>query len=84
MHGGIICTAMDNAMGYVIGAYFNKLCPTVNMQVDFIHPVAMDKPVLVRVEPLSMGRTLARLRTTMWQMDEDHPCASGVGLYFTK
>ena len=84
MHGGIICTAMDNAMGYVVGAYFDKLCSTVNMQVDFIRPVALDKPAFVRVEALSMGKTLARLRTVMWQTDEDHPCAAAMGVYFTK
>jgi len=84
MHGGIICTAMDNAMGYMVGAYFDKLCPTVNMQVDFIHPVEMDRPAYVRVEALSMGKTIARLRTTMWQQDEAHPCAAAVASYFTK
>ena len=84
MHGGVVCTAMDNAMGYVVGAYFNKLCPTVNMQVDFIRPVSLETPSILCVEALTLGQTLARLRVTMWQTDEAKPCASGVGLYFTK
>lgn len=84
MHGGVVCTAMDNAMGYVAGAYFNKLCPTVNMQIDFIHPISLETPSIIRVEVLSMGKTLARMRTTLWQTDEKNPCASGTGLYYTK
>lgn len=84
MHGGIICTAFDNAMGTVTAALCGKMTPTVNMQVDFVRPVRLDTPATIRVENVSMGKTLCRLRATLWQDSEDAPCATGAALYYVK
>ena len=84
MHGGIICTAFDNAMGTVTAALNGKMTPTVNMQVDFVRPVVLDRPAVIRVETVSMGKTLSRLRATLWQDSEDTPCATGAALYYVK
>lgn len=84
VHGGVVCTMLDNAMGSVSGALAGKMTPTVNMQVDFIRPVRLDTPILVRVECITQGSTLCRMRASLWQDNENKPCASGTAVYFTK
>lgn len=84
MHGGIICTAFDIAMGTVTAALNGAMAPTVNMQVDFVRPVLLDRPAVIRVETVSMGKTLSRLRATLWQESEEKPCATGSALYYMK
>ena len=84
MHGGIICTLMDVGMGIVVSSYKGHMCPTVDMHVEFIRPVRLDTPVIIRAETSSIGKTLAYMRAKLWQGDESQPCATGTAIYYAK
>ena len=84
MHGGIICTLMDTAMGSIAGCVVGHMTPSVSMDVQFVRPVTLDQPVCIRVQAASIGGTLAYMSGTMWQASEDRPCVTANGTYFTK
>ena len=84
MHGGLICTFLDTAMGSVAGCVTGHMTPSVSIHVDFVRPVLLDTPVCIRVHAPSIGGTLAYMTAELWQADETRPCAVASGTYFTK
>jgi len=84
VHGGILCTILDVAMGTVVAATLQRMAPTVDMHIEFIRPVRLDAPVNIRVSASSIGKTLAYMRALLWQEDEAQPCSTVSGIYFTK
>lgn len=84
VHGGILCTVLDIAMGIVVAGCLHRMAPTVDMHTEFIRPVRLDAKIHIRVHASSIGKTLAYMRATLWQDEETQPCASVSGIYFTK
>lgn len=82
VHGGILATMFDNAMGMTASALCGGLTPTVEMQVSYLDPVTPDKPVQVRVTLRRAGRTLVRLTAELWQVDPAAPAATATGTFF--
>jgi uncharacterized protein (TIGR00369 family) len=49
VHGGIIATLLDDAMGMAFGAMGINMALTANLNVNFRNPVRSDSPILIRV-----------------------------------
>lgn len=85
MHGGLIASAMDSAMGTL--SYFyagsGKRTPTVTMQTSYLRPVPLDHKIYIRARLSSAGRTLIHLTCELWADREDgRLCATSTGAYF--
>lgn len=84
VHGGILCTALDIAMGIVVAGCLHRMAPTVDMHTEFLRPVRLDTMIRIRVYADSVGKTLAYMRAVLWQDDEAQPATIVSGIYFTK
>ncbi len=85
MHGGVIATMFDNAMGMTATACGDGgMTPTVEMQVSYLRPVALDRTVYVRVTLRNAGWTLTRLTAELWQEGAaDRLSATATGTFVT-
>ena len=61
IHGGIITTILDEAMGYV--AYYEGVkCVTATMQTRFKRPLLVDEPIIVTASLTKNGRRFVDTR----------------------
>ena len=85
MHGGAVAGAMDIAMGsltfYLSGEY---LTPTINLNVSYARPVAMEKRLFVEATCHACGKTMAYATCRAWTEDApDKIVATASGTYYT-
>lgn len=87
LHGGICATVMDQAMGFI--AYCVKpgdgIAPTVELNVHYHRALIPGEDVLVRVEVMSVTKSLMHLSSQAWQASApDRLCLSASALNFYK
>ena len=87
LHGGMCATIVDQAMGFI--AYCVKpgkgIAPTVQMQVSYHRPLIPGKEVIVRVNVLSVTKSLMHLTSEAALAEEpDRVCLTSTGIYFYK
>lgn len=62
MHGGAICTAFDLTIAALARFYAREnFAPTVNLDVNYIRPVAMGDTLAVTAKATSTGRRITQL-----------------------
>ncbi|MGM9975118.1 MAG: PaaI family thioesterase [Clostridiaceae bacterium] len=86
VHGGIICTLLDNAMGMTTSSLINKgWTPTVNLQVSFLKPVMPQGVIHISVRIISSGRTFINTAAELWEEGKpERILASATGIFFIK
>lgn len=84
VHGGIIGTAFDEAIGTL--AFFSagdRMAPTVSLQVSYIRPVPLERRVFIRSWVTSSGKTLINAMAEAWlDGEEDSLVATATASYF--
>lgn len=72
MHGGIISSAMDTAMGTLSRwcAGGEGYTPTVSMQITYLRPVMLSGRVHIRARVTHAGRSLVSLTSELWAGSE--------------
>jgi len=84
LHGGMMATAMDIAMG--MGTIFwsdGCFTPSISLQVNYARPVPLGKRLLVRGKVDHAGRTMCCASGTAWAEDTpDKTAATATGVYF--
>lgn len=84
VHGGVLATMLDNAMGMTAAACCGGMTPTVELQLSYLRPVALDEPVFVRVTLRRAGGLLIRLTAELWQgADADMPAVTATGTFLS-
>ena len=62
MHGGAICTAFDLTIAALARFYAREnFAPTINLDVNYIRPVAMGETLAVTAKATSTGRRITQL-----------------------
>ena len=62
MHGGAICTAFDLTIAAIARFYAREnFAPTVNLDVNYIRPVAMGETLSVTAKAIATGRRITQL-----------------------
>ena len=86
LHGGVIATMLDNAMGCMANFYGEKkLTQTVSFQVSYLRPGAIGQEVMVKVQVTKQGRTMQYLNAEAWMKGkEEKKIATATGVYFTQ
>lgn len=80
IHGGILCTLADIAMGYncALASTSSKGLVTSNLTIDFANSIRPGDWIEVRVDVQKVGRTLAFANCYCWVGDKRVARASGV------
>lgn len=83
MHGGMITTAFDIAMGILSHELDGgtEFCPTANITVMFLAPVRFGKDLLIRAKGTHAGKRLICLTAEAWQEGEEQLSATATGQF---
>lgn len=87
LHGGIISTMMDQAMGvlaiWMTGAKAHT--PTVQLNLTFHHPLLPSQRTVLRVHTDAITRTMLHLRAEAYNEQEPQRlCASATGIFYIR
>ena len=83
LHGGIIASMFDVAMGSLI--YYmsgQKMPPTITLKIDYVTPGKADYPVYVGVKCTRCGRTMGYVTGKAWQEDENKPFTTADSVFY--
>lgn len=82
LHGGMIATLLDHAMGVGAALYTaDSAAPTISLQVSYLRPTPLGKPLRIRVRVTKPGRNATFMDATLWCEDEARPLATATGVY---
>ncbi len=86
VHGGIISTLLDNAMGMVSSSFIKRgWTPTVNLQVSYLKPVQPQGVIHISVRIISSGRTFINTAAELWEEGKpDRVLVSATGIFYIK
>ena len=87
LHGGMCATIVDQAMGFI--SYCVKpgegTAPTISLQVSYHRPLIPGEDVIVRIQVISVTRSLMSLRCeAALASAPEKLCLSSTGSYFYK
>lgn len=85
MHGGIIASVADVAMGVLVYTFSGrKMPPTVNLQTNYMRMINRGDRLFVRAYADKIGRTTAQMRCELWcDKAPDKLVATASGVYST-
>ncbi len=66
IHGGVICSMVDTAMGTLTYALTGSLTPTINLTVSYPRPAPTDGVIFVRPKVVKLGRSIISLTAECW------------------
>lgn len=83
VHGGILATYLDYAMGmlchYLSGA---RSDPSIHLDTNFLRPVLTDEPILIRAALTKLGSRVCFAESSVFRADApDEPLATALGTY---
>lgn len=82
LHGGLTAYMLDTAMGHLCSAYAETMTPTITMNVSYMLPVPIDRPLFIHATLNRIGSTVAYLSATAFNQDApQRPLASATGAY---
>lgn len=85
VHGGVIATMVDNAMGMSCSCLCGHSTPTVTMNVSYARSVPLNARVHLRARVLYCGSTTAQVTAEIYLPEQpDRVLVSASGVYFTK
>ena len=82
IHGGIIATMLDTAMGITTIAVTDTLTPTIDLHISYLRPCPADGMLAVRSTISMAGGSVVHVRAEMYDTrDPDTPIATGAGAF---
>lgn len=83
VHGGILSSMFDIAMGCTSMALAGVYNPTVHLSVSFLSPGPLNDALLVTATATRVGRTFTQLTAEMVVESTGVCCATATGIFFT-
>jgi uncharacterized protein (TIGR00369 family) len=84
LHGGVISTLMDMAMGILVIPIIDGAPPTVELNVSYLRPVKQGETLRFHARITHLGRTVIHTAADAVNLESGKVAASGRGMYFTK
>ena len=86
LHGGIITTLIDSAMGMSIYARLEKSLPlaTLDLRIDYLKPATPGEDVYTHSFCYKTTRQIAFVRAIAYHGDRHDPIANAVGTFMLK
>lgn len=82
LHGGLTGVLFDTAMGHLARFYSKCMTPTISMNVSYLRPVPVDRPIFVRAHMDKPGTTMHYLSAEAFTADApDKILATASGVY---
>ncbi|BDD00885.1 PaaI family thioesterase [Persicobacter psychrovividus] len=70
LHGGAICTMLDEVMGLTIYTLdVQNFYPTVNLNVDFLSSAAEGEAVIVKTQVIRQGKNIIHIEGRLYNTD---------------
>ena len=83
LHGGVSASYLDFAMGVLCSYYGGNLTPTIHMEQNFLRPIPMGEPVLIRSNVVKPGSSVSFAEAEIcMESDPGKPCVTGSGTYY--
>lgn len=70
IHGGIVATMMDTAMGITTICLVDSLTPTINLHISYLRPCPADGVLAVKSQITMEGGSVIQVRGEMWDTRE--------------
>ena len=84
MHGGLICTALDMAMGWLtLGFTDAAMTPTVSMNVNFLRAIPMGAELFATSHIEHLGKSIVHLTASCYFDDPARPAATAQGVFYS-
>lgn len=82
LHGGLIGLVFDTAMGHLTHFFSNQIPPTISMNVSYLRPVPVDRPVFVQAHMDRLGATVGYTSAVAFTADApERILATATGSY---
>ena len=82
IHGGLVATMFDTAMGIVGYALTGRMTPTISLTTNFLRPAPGDGTLYVRARVTMAGRTVIYAAAEMWDSRAPETIvAAGQGIF---
>ena len=82
LHGGLTGVLFDTAMGHLAHFYCNHMTPTISLQISYLRPVPVDRPILIRCHMDKPGSMMHYLHAEAFTADAPEKLlATATGVY---
>ncbi len=82
LHGGIIASMLDTAMGCLAISFAGKMTPTISMETSYLHAIPLNDRLYVKSKLTMAGHSLCHVTAEAWM--ENLPemiVATAAGVY---
>ena len=85
VHGGMICTMMDQGLGYLTCAATQHVNLTVSLQVSFLRSIPVGERVFIRAKITKAGKSFIHATGEAWlESDPQTLVATATGVFYSK
>ena len=82
LHGGLTGVLFDTAMGHLATFYSTGMTPTISLNIAYLRPIPVDRPILIRSHMDKPGSTIHYLSAVAFTADApDTILATASGVY---
>ena len=82
VHGGIISTMIDLAMGVTTRSFCGNFTPTINLSLSYLNPVPIDSGLIVKTTATRVGGTFIQITAECHVEGSDKICTTATAAFY--